>query len=195
MSLLIVPGIPTLNCPPTSHKSPNPPGRTSALCPAYYMDLNALLLFFWHAPPAPPRAVDWGRRGALILSFGGMLSAMPACLFAWPVFCHCQYLLDSNSKHGIPLGSPFLPVPRERAFQMQHKCAFPAASPLLILPGITREQDVAASSCVAEASGVMVRLSLRIKCVFCKELSVNALLRKLEPKTFTRVLQGGQELC
>jgi hypothetical protein len=31
--------------------------------------------------------------------------------------------LDSNSKHGILLGSPFLPVPRRNAFQMEHKCA------------------------------------------------------------------------
>lgn len=48
-----------------------------------------------------------------LVLWGDKLSALPACLCAWPVFSHCQYLLDSNSKHGIHLGSPFLPVPRE----------------------------------------------------------------------------------
>lgn len=103
----------------------------------------------------------------LILSSGGMLSALPACLFAWPVFFHCQHLLDSNSKHGIPLGSPFLPVPRDHAFQMEHKCASPAGSPLLILPGNDGEQDVAASSHVAEVCGVEFLLPLRTMYAFC----------------------------
>lgn len=120
--LLIVPGVPTLNCPPTTHKSPNPPDRASALCPACSVDLNPLLAF---PLPVLPASVD---PQGLILSSGGMLSVVPACLLAWPVFSHCQYLLDSNSKHGIPLGSPFLPVPREHAFQMEHKCVSPAGS-------------------------------------------------------------------
>lgn len=91
---------------------------------------------------------------------------MPACLFAWPVFSHCQYLLDSNSKHGIPLGSPFLPVPRECAFQMEHKCGCPCWPSTLILPGNNRQQDVAASSSAAEVSGAVVLLSLRTVSVF-----------------------------
>lgn len=85
---------------------------------------------------------------------GGMLSALPACLSAWPVFSHCQHLLDSNSKHGNPLGSPFLPVPRENTFQMEHKCASHAGLSAFCLG--TTEQDVVTSAHTAQVFSLNV---------------------------------------
>lgn len=86
-------------------------------------------------------------RSYLVL-WGGMLSALPAGLCAWPVFSHWQYLLYSNSKHGIYLGSPFLPVPRET-----HSKWNTSAPPVLATPhsGENREPAVAPlSSLTAE---------------------------------------------
>lgn len=50
---------------------------------------------------------------------------------------------------------------------MEHKCASPAGSPLPILPGNDREQDVAASPYVAEVRGVEFLLPLRTLYAFC----------------------------
>lgn len=50
---------------------------------------------------------------------------------------------------------------------MEHKCASPAGSPLRVLPGNDREQNVAASSRVAEVHGVEFLLPLRTMYAVC----------------------------
>lgn len=80
--LLIVPDIPILNCPPTSHKSPNPPGRTSALCPPdYSTDLNALLAFPLTLPPSTPPGASVGLGSYLVLwRYAKCCASLPICL-------------------------------------------------------------------------------------------------------------------